>query len=281
MVNLKSLFISVLLFAGPALAAPAGDLALMEKARALYARGELDKAVDIYSKIPASSDFWLDSIEERAWAATRQGNYEKALADLQSITSAVWTSQVGPETYMLSTFVSLKICAYKDVVKKINLFKKRMLPRVDALQTLRDQSVPAEFWEMVPALKKGQVSMASLGQNAEKYPRYFYRNKLLLSLLETNDRSRVESLMKQLAQNDLNEIEMNLKKMKVIEVELIQKVFLAEDMKKTKKTDLEFAGVDRKNQLTFPVKDDEIWIDEVGHFQVKAENCPFSAKRSL
>lgn len=281
MVNLKPLLISLSLISGSAFAAPASDLALMEKARALYARGEMPKAIEAYSQVTASSDFWLDSIEERAWAETRQGNFENALADLQSITSPVWTSQVGPETLMLSTFVSLKICAYKDVVKKINLFKKRMLPRVDALQALQDKGLPSEFWEMASALKKGKVGIVSLGNKAEKYPRYFYRDKQLLAALESNQTDKAQTRMQQLAQSDLSEIETNLKKMKIIEVELIQKVLMADDLKKTKKEDLKFQTVDRNKQLVFPVTDDEVWVDEVGHYQVKAENCPFSSRKSL
>jgi hypothetical protein len=267
--------------AGTAMAAPTSDLATMEKARALYAKGDLAKAVETYNQITPSSDFWLDSIEERAWAATRQGDFEKALADLQSITSAVWTSQVGPETYMLSTFVSLKICAYKDVVKKIGLFKKRMLPRVDALQAMVDQPLPAAFWEMSSALKEGKINMVSLGNGAEKYPRYFYRDQQLISALASNQNAKAEARMKQLAQADLSEIETNLKKMKVIEVELIQKVLMADDLKKSKSKNLQFTSVDRNKQLVFPVSDDEVWVDEVGHYQVKAENCPFSSRSSL
>ena len=101
----------------------ATDMQTIENARGEFAKGRFQQAIELYSLIPASSDFWLDAIEERAWSFTRLGQYENALADLHSVTMPVWRSQVGPETYMLSTFVSLKICAYKDVVKKINTFK--------------------------------------------------------------------------------------------------------------------------------------------------------------
>jgi hypothetical protein len=262
---------------GPALS----DKALMEKARSRYAKGELEKAIGIYTQIPVSSDFWLEALEERSWAALRQGNYEKALADLQSITSAVWSSQVGPETYMLSTFVSLKICAYKDVVKKIDLFKQRMLPRVKALQAIIDQPLPEEFFAMSEDLKAGRISMASLGQKAETYPRFFYRDHALLSALETKNNLRVQARMKVLADQDLKEIETNLKKMKIIEVELIQNVLLAEDLKRSKAKDLKFAQIDRNRQLVFPVTDDEVWVDEVGNFEVRAQNCPLRKASSL
>jgi hypothetical protein len=277
MVNARSYLLSILLLTS-SLASAATDAEMMEKARSLYARGDLTQAVEIYSQIPASSDFWLDAIEERAWAATRQNQFETALGDLQSITSSVWSSQVGPETYMLSTFVSLKICAYKDVVKKINLFKKRILPRVDALQVIANEPFSPNFWNFPDTLVNGQMTMASLGKSAELYPRYFYRDKQLLAALKARQMPKAEARMRQLAKDDLKEIEINLKKMKLIEVELIQNVLMADDLSQSK-SNLKFSSVDSSKKMIFPVTDDEVWVDEVGHFQVKAEKCPFN-KRS-
>lgn len=272
MVKLQ-VFLLTLIVCSVSVAAP--DLATMEKARTLYAKNQLTEAISVYKTIPVASDFWLDSIEERAWAYVRQGQFEEALGDLQSITSAVWSTQVGPETYMLSTFVSLKICAFKDVIKKIDLFKKRMLPRVEALQALAQQPLPEELVDMTKDLKSSKVSMSLLGTRAEKYPRYFYRDLKLINLLKTQQLGKAGDRMKDLAEIDLKEIEANLKKMKVIEVELIQKVLMADDLKQASKN-LKFSAVDRDRQLIFPVTDDEIWVDEVGNFQVKAENCPYS-----
>lgn len=276
MVKILAIF-SVLIAVNSAQAQGDSDAAIMEKARILYAKNELPKAIEAYSLITPSSDFWLDALEEKAWAHTRQGNFENALADLQSVTSAVWSSQVGPEAYMLSTFVSLKICAYKDVIKKISIFKKRMKPRVDALQKIMDEPLPESFWAMSSALKGGKVSMVSIGQKAENFPRYFYRDHQLLNALQAGQTAKVQARMKQLAQQDLDEIEVNLKKMKIIDVELIQKVLMADkDEKKNK--DLRFTKIDRDRQLLFPVDndDEEVWVDEVGHYQVKAEKCPYS-----
>ncbi|MBC7740943.1 MAG: hypothetical protein H7061_02020 [Bdellovibrionaceae bacterium] len=272
MVKLTSLFIIIAIGAS-SLIANAADIDVMEQARQNFAKGNFDKAIELYSTIPASSDFWLDAIEERAWSNTRLSQYEKALADLHSVTSTVWSSQVGPETYMLSTFVSLKICAFKDVVKKMDIFKKRMLPRVDALETLVLQPVPKEFWEMSEAIKRGQLTMAALGQNAQKYPRYFYRDRELVNALKANANAKATARLKKLASQDLKEIETNLKKMKIIEVEMIQKVLLADKDQKNSKDELNFSKIDRDKTMVFPVTDEEVWIDEVGHFQVKTDLC--------
>lgn len=281
MVNIRGLLISILILASSFQAIAATESEMMEKARGHFAKNEFAKAIEIYTEIPASSDFWLEALEERAWSETRLGQYEKALADLHSITSTVWSSQVGPEAYMLSTFVSLKICAYKDVVKKIDLFKKRMLPRVEALTTMVEKPLDNSFWTMADGIKNQSVSMMTLGSKAENYPRYFFRDKKVIDGLKAGTKSKVQARMKELAQADLNEIELNLKKMKIIDVEVIQKVFLADQSKRAKKSDLKFSKVNTDEQLVFPVTDDEVWVDEVGHYQVKAEQCPYDTRSSL
>ena len=281
MVNPRGFLISFLIVASSLQAIAATDSETMENARGLFARGDFKKAAELYSTVPASSDFWLEALEERAWSEVRTNEYEKALGDLQSITSTVWSSQVGPESYMLSTFVSLKICNYKDVVKKIETFKKRMLPRVDSLQATLDKPLSDSFWKLSDSIKKGQISMASLGSEAEKYPRYFFRDKELIAALKADKKDKVQNRMRLLAEQDMAEIELNLKKMKIIDIEVIQKVLLADEKSKKQKSDLKFASVDTDEKLVFPVTDDEVWVDEVGHFEAKADKCPYDTRKSL
>lgn len=279
MVNFKLLPLAFLISAvlgSPAMtfAASSSDKELMSTARTAYQNGKLDKAIEIYSKIKPESDFWLESIEERAWAQTRKGDFEKALADLHSITSPVLAPQVGPETYMLSTFVSLKICAYKDVTKKIAMFKKIMLPRVSSMEAILDSTTPDVYWDILKETKNKKVSLISLGKQADKMPRYFFRDKKLTSYVNQNNKNKSIVRLKELAQMDLDEIEVNLKKMKIIDVDLMQKVLTMEKELKKDPKGLKFASADPNTTMTFPVTDEELWIDEVGHYQVKANLCP-------
>lgn len=249
------------------------DQKILSQARTYYEKGQLDKAITTYSKIKPDSDFWLESIEERAWAHTRKGDFEKALGDLHSITSPVLAPQVGPETYMLSTFVSLKICAYKDVVKKIALFKKVLLPRVDYLQNIVDKTMTDEIWSSLKELNSKKINLIGLGKLAEKMPRYYFRDKILLEATKLNEKQKAYSRLQVLAQHDLNEIETNLKKMKLMDVEVMQKVLTMEKnlSKETKK--LKFSSPDPDKTMIFPITDEELWIDEVGHYEVKSNLC--------
>ncbi len=257
--------------------AKSSDLSTMNQARALYENNKLEKAIDLYTKIKPSSDFWLESIEERAWAKTRLGQFEPALADLKSIASSVWSSQVGPETYMLSTFVSLKICAFKDVSKKISIFKKEVSPRVDILEKLKGGEISEAQWTVLGQLKDSQLNMVNLGKLVDQFPRYFFRDKELVSQIKSNQKEKIKSRLQQLATSDLDEIELNLKKMKIMEVELIQNVMTMDENTKSKKERLAFEKVDKNKAISFPISNDEVWLDEVGHYQVKAQKCPYTS----
>lgn len=252
------------------------DLTVMNKARALYEKNKLEQSIELYSKIKHNSDFWLESLEERAWAKTRLGKFEEALGDLKSIASPIWSSQVGPETFMLSTFVSLKICAYKDVLAKVKIFKKTILPRVEALQKIQDEPLNEVQWSVLNRMKDSELSMVSLGKLVDQFPRYFFKDKDLISFVKANKSEKVQKRIRELASNDLDEIASNLKKMKVMEVELIQNVMTMDEGTKVKKEKLKFASVDKDKEIMFPISNDEVWIDEVGHYQVKAQKCPYT-----
>ncbi len=276
----KSLLLFSLLVLGTAAqsaVAKSSDLSTMNQARSLYENNKLEKAIELYTKVKPNSDFWLESIEERAWAKTRLGQFEPALADLKSIASSVWSSQVGPETYMLSTFVSLKICAFKDVSKKIGIFKKEISPRVEILEKLKDGEISESQWTVLAQLKDSQLNMVNLGKLVDQFPRYFFRDKELISHVKSNDRDKMKSRLQQLATSDLDEIELNLKKMKIMEVELIQNVMTMDENSKSKKERLAFEKVDKNKAISFPISNDEVWLDEVGHYQVKAQKCPYTS----
>ncbi len=261
------------------------DKVILNTARSLYANARYSEAIQNYSLIPPSSDFWLESLEEKAWAFTSLKDYEKALAELHSITTPIWSPQVGPETYMLSAFVSLKICAYKDVLKKIDHFKKVMLPRVDVLQALINNPPSEDLWNLVYQIKEPSINLVRLGKQAEKLPRYFFRDKALISFIQLNKKPESLKRLRQLAQNDLDEIELNLKKMKIIDIQVMQKILTQDNntlitSQNSETQKLQFSKVDKNNTVTFPVSgdNDEVWLDEVGRFQVRTNLCPFSGQ---
>jgi ABC-type proline/glycine betaine transport system ATPase subunit len=180
----------------------------------------------------------------------------------------VFAPYLGPETYVLSAFIDLKICDYKSAFDKIALFKAEMLPRVDALESIVNNPNSEFVNSWVQKFAKGDIVQSSqLGKDLVKLPRYIQR--------ET--RKITNSRMKSLAKADLKEISKDLKKMKIIEIEVAQRSFAYE---KPPQKELQFDKRKSSDVLIFPDEQDsgEVWLDEIGKYEVKTNKCPTNSK---
>jgi hypothetical protein len=246
------------------------DLVNLNTARKLYEKNELDKAITFYDKVSKASDFWIEAVEEKAWAYTREKNYEKAIGTLKSVLNPVFLPAIGPETYVLSAFIDLKICDYKSAFDKISLFKSQMVPRVNSLEAIvaNPNSEFVNGW--VQKLASGKVTTADqLGNDIAKLPRF----------VERDTQHMTNSRMKMLAAKDLAEISKNLKKFKIIEVEVAQRSFVYE---KTASQKLKFDKRKSADILVFPDEQNsgEVWLDEIGKYEVKTNKCPTAGGKS-
>lgn len=250
-------------------ASQSDDLRILNQARKLYEKNQLDKAIETYKKIPKSSDYWVESIEETAWAYARKKDYEKAIATLKSIFNPVFAPYIGPETYVLSAFVELKLCDYKGVHDRIQAFKSEMLPRVEALENIVAGKNSEFVNNWVQKIAAGEITNASqLGQDITKLPRF----------IQKDTRNMTLARVKELAKKDLEEISKNLKKMKILEIEATQRAYVYEKSEKTEK--LKFNKRKSSDILVFPDEQDgEVWLDEIGKYEVKAAKCPTAGEK--
>jgi hypothetical protein len=255
-----------LLAATFAQAKEASDLYLLKQARKLYSQNKLEDSIATYNQISKESDFWVDAQEEKAWAYTRMNEYGKAMAELKSVLSPFFIQYASSEAIMLAAFIDLKVCNYKGVAEKIPLFKQTMLPRVEALEEIVENPNSEFIKGWIEKAQKSQLKLSDLGQNVVRLPRLFHRQKVL-----------TPQKMKSLAQTELKEISKNLKKMKIIEIELIHRTQI-KDVKLAEGKNLKFDKKNSKDVLIFPVKEgsQEIWLDEIGKFEVQTTQCPGS-----
>lgn len=240
------------------------DLKVLNLARHAYEKNDLDKAISLYNQVPKSSDYWVDAQEEKAWAFTRKQDYNNAIGTLKSILNPVFAPYAGPEAYVLSAFIDLKICDYKSAFDKIKLFKEQMLPRVDALESITSNPNSEFVNDWIQKLAKGDITTSEqLGKDITKLPRYIQRDTHKI----TNSR------MKSLAQADLNEISRDLKKMKIIEIEVAQRSFA---YTKEAPQKLKFDKRKSADIMIFPDEQGsgEVWLDEIGKYEVKTNKCP-------
>ncbi len=285
------------------------DQILMALARAHFQKNEFEKAVEYYTQVPKSSDFWFESVEERAWAAIREGRYEKALADATTLTTPVFTPLIGPEPYFMAAYSGLKICDYPMIFKFAEKFKERFKKTSAGLEELVKTGTSAAVQKALAKLVKGDLSIATYGTEAQFLPRNFhhdefvrrhllYRKALLLETARTQEiienlqdknltmnilNSRIQSMqtkataseklalnrIQRLAQEDLKEIKANLQKMHIIEAEVIQRIHLAQ---KPGKNNLKLSKA--SDELVFPYDDDEVWMDELDNYKSLSNGCP-------
>lgn len=252
---------------------------LMDDARAAYGAGKLDQALETYQKIPQSSDYWVEALEERAWTHLRKGENDKALSLITTLTSDLLAPQVGPEPYFLRTLIDYRLCNIKGIFQDFELFKKRFRIREEEMTKLKVVQPNRGTPKALEVLKNKKGSFAQLkaddfGAEVQYLPRYFYRDKTIQAAIESDSERRILQRLGQLAEDDSKEIEHFLQKMHLLESQVVQQVFAYNKQMHTKR-EAEFSKRD-KNSLVFPYKPTEgdIWIDEIDSFESATTECP-------
>jgi tetratricopeptide (TPR) repeat protein len=182
------------------------DLLHLTKARIYFQTNKLDASIAEYNQIAEKSTYWLTSLDEKAQAFGRKGQYADVIATLQTAMAPIFADRVSPEVYFTAALTDLKICDYAAVFKVTEKFKKQMKPR-------------------------------------------------LANTSDAKSRKEIEDVVNQL---------------QVIEAEVIERISLAERNDNRREQGQIASGPD---VLRFKV-DDEIWLDELGHYQAQVKECP-------
>ncbi|MCB9027406.1 MAG: hypothetical protein H6625_13890 [Bdellovibrionaceae bacterium] len=171
------------------------ELITMTAARFLYESGYLDAAIDYYNKIPKSSEYWFEAQEELAWTYMRKGQAQDTLAVAKTQIIEEFAAHTGPEMIFLKALAHLKLCDYKEAAETLFTFKKRFYNRSKTLLKVKEQGLTPATEKIVAELKKGKVSLLSLGPAAMEVPRYLTRDEFLIDLVQTYKELEVEAKM--------------------------------------------------------------------------------------
>lgn len=232
------------------------DEILMNMARIKYQDGKLEDSIKLYSQVSKDSDFWLESIEEKAWAFLRQEKFEKALASYHTLTTPAFAAQVGPEAYLIGAYAALKVCDYKSIFDIFKEFKTKYKSFGTELEQLANTGTsPAVVRALAKIKSDSETSWADLGPDALKLPRYFNRD--------------YKQGVKHLAKRDADALSKIVQKLHIIEVEAIQRMNLSQT--KVGRIVRE-SKADVADAIEFP-KEEEVWLDEVEHYHVSAKGC--------
>lgn len=98
--------------------------ALLGQARVYYQLKKWKRALALYYTVPRDSEFWLEALQESAWAELRLNKLNRALRHFQTIHSSYYKENYIPESLILRAVVYLKLCRYDEVKKILKIYNQ-------------------------------------------------------------------------------------------------------------------------------------------------------------
>ena len=148
----------------------------MQDARELYAKGKLDEAIQKYNLIEKGSDYWLEAVEEKAWAYHLENNFEKSLAQTKTLLSQPLVEIVGSEPFFLQSLSNLKICDYKSIFDTDQEFKDTQRARISAIEDLSKTGTSPAVSSALDKAEEFPLTFSEVGVEAKVLPRLFFRD---------------------------------------------------------------------------------------------------------
>ncbi len=257
-------------------------------ARVAFEKKDFKKALELYESIPQSSDYWAEALEEKAWTHVHLKEHDQALGNLKTLFAPPIKSEIGAEPYLLSALIQLRLCNYNELFKGMKRFKEDIRPRFEAMQALAKTGESEASVKMIGrSIEAGQMSRATAGVDLPNLPHLFYRDgkaqAAFKSMLKPGASDRfanvVTSRMKAMASRDVKETEAILRKLHLMEVEAVSRIYSEQNLADGKKTSAPIAR--NANTLVFPDDDKDVWLDELDSYQVNAKGCPALLGKSV
>ncbi|MGE4132614.1 MAG: hypothetical protein AB7F86_13305 [Bdellovibrionales bacterium] len=288
------------------------DQILSAEGRILYQKGDLDAALNAYQQIPKGSELWLESVEERAWIHLRRDDHDKAMAETITLLSPALAPLAGPESFYFNALLSLKTCDYVRLFKNSEDFKKRQRHRLTEMQNLSERGSNSGLNQALARIDEQGLSIEAVGPQLESLPRSALRDHDFKRWMEARhlilqEMKKAESLdkaseafgashwlakimgiarvqadeyrakavkrLRLLAKQELGEYRKILNKMHIAEAEVVHRL-AADDNLKGQRPPVDKNAKNGRDVLVFPHTSDEVWLDELDHYQAKVKDCP-------
>jgi hypothetical protein len=286
------------------------DLMQITAARLLFQNGYFDSSIKLYEKVTPKSEYWPEAQEEIAWSYIRKGEPQNAMAITQSLVKPALGAQVSPESYFVHSLSQLKVCNYSGVATSLDLFSKNFKKRTLDLNELAQNSDSPATQKAIQVLMQKRSALTDMGALGTKLPRLITKDENLYrfaqaqkyleaeakaaevlyaqSLAQTGLQATFENLkqttsnrshraksaavqrVQELAREEVSETKEILKKMHIIEAEVIQQTVIADKLAKnaTAIPDKKgTTGAKGDDVLRFPA-DSEVWFDEISHYKI-------------
>ncbi len=111
------------------------EVANINLARAYYAIGNFERAIEHFERTPRGSELWFESMYEAAWSYFRLQRLSGALSHLQSVDSPFFDGVYHPDATLLRVLIFYYLCKYIDGQKMLAKFTERHYPIAEQLET--------------------------------------------------------------------------------------------------------------------------------------------------
>jgi hypothetical protein len=292
------------------------DLLQITAARLLFQNGYFDSSIKYYEKVSKASEYWMEAQEELAWAYIRKGEPNNAMAVSQTLVSSGLNFQVSPEAFFVRALSQLKVCDYTGVTDTLQDFPKRFKKRTQELEAMSSEPATQDVDKALAVLKTKKIQVQDLGKWAQSLPRRFahderlyqfaqaqkhledeaqvaeqlYAKSLALTglqgsfeqlkqtTLQSSQMAKTASYgrVKELAKEEVFETKEILRKLHIVEAEVIQQVSLVDKIAKNAKGNEEKKGITGYKGATGVMKfpaEAEVWFDELSNYRVDVKKA--------
>jgi tetratricopeptide (TPR) repeat protein len=134
------------------------DSLQLNTARTWYGAGNYPRAIEAFSRVSRSSDFWPDAQFERAWAHFRVDDFNGALGQLLPFDSAFFAKWYFPEADLLRIYSMFLLCKFPEAESQMAHFKEKYAPVHDKLKAWDSHSNAETFDAAKLYAQKGKLT---------------------------------------------------------------------------------------------------------------------------
>jgi len=115
------------------------ELAKLNLARSVYAYGNVDKAIELYSRFSSSSPYWLEILFEASWPLMRVNDHTISLGNLRTLISPFYRDGMVGEAYVLRATILFSLCKYEEMRRSLAQFFQIYDPVLSAMNRERNK----------------------------------------------------------------------------------------------------------------------------------------------
>lgn len=134
------------------------ELAKLNLARVVYASGNIEASIELYSRFYSSSPQWLTVLFEASWPLMRVNDTTVSLGNLHTILSPFYQEDLVGEGYILRATILFTLCKYEEMRQTLNQFFKTYDKVMREMQTEKSRLGSAQAFYESYVTKQGGIN---------------------------------------------------------------------------------------------------------------------------